>query len=57
MENWRGENSVETERVGMETGKHWGRMEVESSEGVERDLRPGKKLEKMERGWDDMGEK
>lgn len=57
VENWGGENSVETERLGLETGMHWGRMEVESWGGVERDLKPGKKLEKMGRGWDDMGEK
>lgn len=49
--NWGGENSVETERLGLETGMHWGRMEVESWGGVE------KKPEKMGRGWDDMGEK
>lgn len=46
--NWGGENSVETERMGMETGIHWGRMEVgrmevESWGFVKRDLRSGKK--------------
>lgn len=57
MENWGGENSVETERMGLETGMHWGRMEVESWGGVKRDLRPEKKLGRMWRDWDDMGEK
>lgn len=47
---------METERLGLETGMHWGRMGVESWGGVERDLKSGKKWEKMGRGWD-MGEK
>lgn len=55
MESW-GENSEETERLG--TGMRCGRMEVENWEGVERDLRrPGRTLETMGKGWDDMGEK
>lgn len=57
MENWGGENSVETERMGLETGMHWGRMDVQSWGGVKRDLRPEKKLGRMWRDWDDMGEK
>ena len=48
---------METERRGLETEMHWERMEVESWGCVERDLRPGKKLGRMGRGWDDMGEK
>lgn len=44
--------------MGLETGMHWGRMEVGSWGGVERDLRrPGEKLERMRRSWGDMGEK
>lgn len=45
---------VETERMRLETGLHWGRKEAESWGGVEKCLR---RLGRMCRGWDDMGEK
>ena len=45
------ENSVETEQMGLETGVPWGRVEVDSFGGVERDLRrPEEKLGRMRRG-------
>ena len=37
-----------TEQIGLETGVHWGRVEVGSLGGVERDLRrPEEKLGRM----------
>lgn len=58
MENWGGENLAEIERMGWEIGRYWGRMEVESWGSKGRDLkRFGKKLGRMKRGLDDMGEK